>query len=100
MKFRFHPEALAEFGEAALFYTSRRPGLGDEFTDEVYATVRRILVQTDRWRFLEEPVRRCLTRRFPHGVLYVEEPGGILIVAVMHLRREPGYWRSRLNNPN
>jgi toxin ParE1/3/4 len=97
MKHRFHPEALAEFGEAAVFYDSRRKSLGAEFTDEVEMAVKKILKQPDRWRYLEKPVRRCLTRRFPYGVLYAEEPGGILIVAVMHLRREPGYWRARLN---
>lgn len=30
------------------------------------------------------------------GLLYRVEPERIYIVAVMHLRRRPGYWRYRL----
>ena len=34
--------------------------------------------------------------RFPHSIYYREVEGGILIVAVHHTRREPGYWLARL----
>jgi hypothetical protein len=44
---------------------------------------------------LEGDVRRCLTRRFPFGVLYAVEPSGIFILAVMHLRRDPECWKQR-----
>jgi hypothetical protein len=30
------------------------------------------------------------------GLLYCVEPDRIYVVAVMHLHRRPGYWRSRL----
>ena len=33
---------------------------------------------------------------FPYAVLYSTEPQYILILAVMHHRREPGYWRDRI----
>ena len=49
-----------------------------------------------RWRAIEEDVRRCLTRVFPYAVLYTIEADFILIVAVMHCSREPGYWKSRV----
>jgi toxin ParE1/3/4 len=49
-----------------------------------------------RWRVIEEDVRRCLTRVFPYAVLYTIETDFILIVAVMHCSREPGYWKSRV----
>ncbi|MBL8449326.1 MAG: hypothetical protein JNM32_05310 [Dechloromonas sp.] len=47
------------------------------------------------WALLDERIRRVLINRFPYGVLYVPQESGILIVAVMHLSREPDYWRSR-----
>jgi hypothetical protein len=34
---------------------------------------------------------------FSYGILYTIEAESILIVAVMHLRRRLGYWRSRLS---
>ncbi len=46
---------------------------------------------------IEQNVRRCLTHTFPCGILYTIEAESILILAVMHLRRRPGYWRSRLS---
>jgi hypothetical protein len=40
-------------------------------------------------------VRRCLVRVFPYGVLFRVHPEQIVIVAIMHLHRDPGYWKER-----
>ena len=97
MTYDFHPEARQEYREAAVFYESRRSGLGAAFTLEVEAALQRVLEAPERWRVIEQDVRRCLTHTFPYGILYTIEAESILIVAVMHLRRRPGYWRSRLS---
>ena len=96
MTYGFHPDARREYLEAAEFYESRRPGIGAAFTLEVEATIQRILEAPERWRILEQDIRRCLTHVFPYGVLYTIEDDFILIVAVAHGSREPGYWRDRL----
>ena len=96
MTYDFHPEARLEYREAAVFYEARRSGLGAAFTLEVEAAIQRILEAPQRWRVIEQDVRRCLTHTFPYGILYTVEPESILIVAVMHLRRKPGYWQTRL----
>ena len=44
----------------------------------------------------QEDIRRCLADIFPYGVLYTIEDDYVLIVAVMHLSREPGYWKKRI----
>jgi hypothetical protein len=36
-----------------------------------------------------------LARRFPFSVIYAHEEATIVIVAVAHQRRRPGYWRER-----
>lgn len=97
MTYDFHPEARVEYREAATFYETRRAGLGAAFTLEVEATIARILEAPDRCQLIEQDVRRCLTHTFPFGLLYTAEQNSILIIAVVHLRRRPGYWRSRLN---
>jgi toxin ParE1/3/4 len=38
----------------------------------------------------------AVTHVFPYAVLYTIEPTFILIVAVMHCAREPGYWKTRI----
>ena len=96
MTYDFHPEARLEYREAAVFYESRRAGLGAAFSLEVEATIRRILETPERWRRLEQDLHTCRTRTFPYAILYTIEADSVLIVAVAHLRREPGYWRKRL----
>ena len=98
MTYAFHPEARLEYRETAAFYESRRPGLGGSFTREIEAAIERILEAPDRWRVIEQEVRRCLTHTFPCGILYTIEGGSILILAVAHGSRRPGYWRQRLNS--
>jgi plasmid stabilization system protein ParE len=96
MKWDFHPEALEEYREAALYYAERDPALALKFLDAVEDAIRRILESPERYRILDEDVRRCLTHVFPYAVLFTKEPESILIVAVMHCSREPGYWKRRV----
>jgi toxin ParE1/3/4 len=97
MTYDFHPEARLEYREAAAFYETRRSGLGAAFTIEVEAAIERIVRNPNSWRAIEQDVRRCLTHTFPYGILYSIESNSILIIAVMHLHRRPGYWRERLS---
>lgn len=41
-------------------------------------------------------LRHSLLSRFPFMLIYSIEPEGILIVAVAHQRRKPGYWETRV----
>ena len=95
MTLSFHPEAEAEFFEAIEYYEECREGLGHEFAVEVYSTLDRILCFPQAWPLLEGDVRRCLVRRFPFGVVYSHEPSGVFVLAVMHLHRDPDYWKHR-----
>lgn len=97
MKFEFHPDALAEYREAAMFYATCQEGLEQRFIASVEHAIGRLIETPKQFRILEDDMRRCLTRVFPYAILYTEEPEYILIVAVMHCHREPGYWRQRIN---
>jgi plasmid stabilization system protein ParE len=96
MKFKFHPEALAEYEDAARYYGGCQRGLELRFIGCVEATIRQIVQTPERWRVFEADVRRCLTKVFPYALLYTIEVDYILIVAVMHCHREPGYWLRRI----
>lgn len=96
MRVEFHPEAIAEFRAAAKFYETQHDGLGSRFINAVEATVARIVEAPSSWRIVEDDIRRGLTKVFPYAVLFSIEEDYILIVAVMHSRREPGYWRDRV----
>ena len=96
MNYGFHPEALEEYDEAGHFYAVQQPGLDSRFIGCVEDAIRLILDDPYRWRPFDEDVRRCLTHVFPFGILYTIEPDYVLIVAVMHCSREPGYWKHRI----
>lgn len=95
MKYVFHPEALAEYAEAVQYYTKQRVDVAQAFINAVEDAVYRIRESPTRWTVIDEDVRRCLTRKFPYGILYTLEPDYILVLAVMHCSREPGYWKNR-----
>ena len=95
MKFGFHPEALAEYKEAALYYAASQAGLEQRFIVAVEHAVQQITESPERWRIVDADIRRCLTKVFPYAVLYTIESDYILIIAVMHCHREPGYWCNR-----
>lgn len=99
MRYEFHLEALEEYEEAALWYAERDSDLAQRFIEAVEEAIGRILEAPMRWRVINEDIRRCLTRAFPYGILYTIEPDFVLIVAVMHCSREPGYWKRRLAKP-
>jgi toxin ParE1/3/4 len=99
MRHEFHPEALLEFEEAVQFYKERGWTLGQRFAKEIRVTIAKIVATPDRWRVVEQDVRVCRARVFPYAVLYTIEPDYILIVAVAHGKRRPGYWRHRLTTP-
>ncbi len=95
MNYSFHPEAEGEFLGAIDYYERRAKNLGFEFAVEVYAAIGLAHTLPDAWPILEGDVRKCQTKRFPYAVLYAREADGILVLAVMHLHRDPDYWKHR-----
>ncbi len=95
MNWSFHPEALEEYQQATLYYDERRRGLGTRFVLEVESAIHKLLQHPKRYPSIDDGIRRCLLRTFPYGVLYSIEPEFVLIVAIMHSSREPGYWKDR-----
>lgn len=95
MNFEFHPEAAEEFEAAVDWYEAREIGLGLDFAAEIHAAIQRAAAMPDAWTRLTGNVRRVLVNRFPYGVLYEPVNTRLFVLAIMHLRREPGYWIAR-----
>jgi toxin ParE1/3/4 len=96
VRHEFHPEAARELADEVLYYKDRGRGLGNRFATEVRTAIQKILSTPERWRILEGDVRRCRVRVFPHAVLYTVERDYVLIIAIAHDKRRPGYWRHRV----
>lgn len=95
MKYIFHPEALTEYAEAVRYYADRRVERGQAFIDAIEEAIFRIRESPTRWRITDGEVHQCLVKKFPYGILYTIEPDYIIVLAVMHCSREPGYWKKR-----
>ena len=93
---RFHPEAEAEMNAAAAYYEAQQEDLGRRFLAAVQDAANRIQLNPLLYHIIEEDVRRCATRTFPYGVLFQIKPDKYVVIAVMHLHRDPDYWKTRI----
>ena len=94
---RFSEPASHELAEAVHWYETRRAGLGRELFDAIVATVTLIETSPEIGRTISTDghTRRTLVARFPYQLVYRLRPTEIVIVAIAHLKRRPGYWKSR-----
>jgi hypothetical protein len=96
MEVRFHRLAGKEYREVRAWYERRREGLGAAFTAEVDRAVERIARHPDRWPIFRDEFRRVRLRRFPYALYYHRiDADVVMVLAVAHGRRRPGYWMRR-----
>ena len=89
-------EAKHEFIEATRSYHWEQPGLEEDFIGEMGRAFARITDNPELYREFDPPFRKAKTDRFPYQVVFVIDRETVLIVAVMHQSRRPGYWKERL----
>jgi toxin ParE1/3/4 len=92
----FQSEAEQEYADAANYYFQIDPELAGRFYDEIERLIIEIRKQPERFRLFDPPVRRHFSDVFPYAVLYLDQPDRVWIIAVMHMKRRPGYWHQRL----
>lgn len=97
MEVRFLDVAQQELDETVEYYNTESQGLGDQFLLEVLSCLERMRQFPQAWHPFTQNSRRCQTRRFPYGITYQILESEILIVALAHLHRKPGYWLDRIS---
>lgn len=97
----YHAAAGEEAEQAADWYTNEQRALGFDFEREL--TIAISLLRREPIPSVAYPriaakygIRRLILRRFPYDLVFVEREQGIMIVALAHHARRPGYWRDRL----
>jgi hypothetical protein len=91
----FHGDAARELEEATVFYESRVAGLGRSFLEEVESTISLIERFPNAGATISRNLRRVSLDRFPYSIVYRRSAEMLVIIAVAHHRRRPGYWRAR-----
>lgn len=89
MRLIVRPDAEADVAAGHGWYEEQRAGLGLEFVEEVSATVDLVESQPARFPAIFRNLRRALVHRFPYGIFFVLTREAIVVVAVMHLARNP-----------
>jgi len=93
---RLLPEAKTEFDAAADWYEQQRTGLGLDFVARVREVLDRIAANPQLHAQVYNDVRKAVVKRFPYIVLYREDGGDVVVIAVFHTSRDPAVWQSRV----
>ena len=90
-------EAQDDIADAVSWYGDKSPGLGSQFLDTVEECLTHVSAQPARFPVVHGDTRRALLRRFPYGVFFFIDDTHLRVVAVMHARRDPARWQSRVS---
>jgi plasmid stabilization system protein ParE len=93
---RFHPQAEQEYLTALAWYRERSLIAATNFESAFERAVERIREAPQRWPAYFADFRKYILRQYPFSVVYQEFSSQIVIFAVAHGRRRPGYWRDRV----
>ena len=101
-KLEYLPEALLEYEDAAAFYEAAQPGLGERLIEQVDEVLALALEFPDALAPVGDVcghgLRSIRTHSFPIKIIIVPRGDSLVVVALFHERRRPGYWRKRLRD--
>lgn len=92
----FHKGAADDIRNATAWYRERNPEIAADFIEEIKRAVETIVEAPQRWPVGVNNTRRFLLWRFPFAVIYSEQESVIVVWALAHGSRRPGYWSSRV----
>lgn len=98
---RYHAAAGEEVERAAEWYLNEKLALGLDFERELNRAIdllRHEPIPAVAYLSIaaKHGVRRLILKRFPYDLVFVEREQVIVVVALAHHARRPGYWRDRL----
>jgi len=74
------------------WYEEQRAGLGEEFLAAVDASFEAIEEFPEMFARVHGEIRRAVVSRFPYAVFYRIEPKRLVVLAVLHMARDPKLW--------
>jgi plasmid stabilization system protein ParE len=92
----FHQEAALELAHAVEWYAQRSVAASEAFTSDILELLRRISDAPHSFPVHVHGTRRAVTPSvFPFSVVYLDQDDRVVVVAIVHARRRPGYWLNR-----
>ena len=101
-RINFHASALTEAAETAAWYELEQAGLGARFESAVNAALDILeaeILPLSSWPGSagRNGVKHIVLRRFPFSIVVHERADELLVLAIAHHARRPGYWLARLS---
>lgn len=93
---RYHEAAEEELLNEIAYLELQAQGLGRRFFNEIRRAEDRIAQFPESAQEIRSGIRKRTLRTFRYSLIYALEPDGVLILAVAHDYRRPGYWAGRL----
>lgn len=93
---RFLKPAEAEVDEAVAYFDEQRFGLGDRFEQDLLTALTFVIEHPYSGKPISKTIRKLGLRTFRYNLIYAIDDSEIVVVAVAHHRRRPGYWHRRL----
>jgi plasmid stabilization system protein ParE len=90
------PSAEADLAQAKAWYESNRRGWSEKFRTRVEEAFERIGRMPELHAEIYNGVRRAFIRQFPYAVFYRADDTRVVVIAVMHTRRDPKRWQTRV----
>lgn len=90
------PAADREFAKIVAHYFKEQPRRAAAFVEELDRASGLLCDNPYLGTPEEGEVRGYVLGRFPYTIYYVIRPDLILVIAISHHSRRPGYWRKRL----
>ena len=91
----FLASAAADAEAAEAWYRERDPDVAARFRARLDEAVAKVASAPERWSAPTAGARRVLFSEFPYALHYRRGADEVVIVAVAHQHRRPGYWRRR-----
>lgn len=88
-------KAEEDIRKAYEWYEEKRTNLGVEFISEVETVFDTIKENPKKNVVIFKTVRRALCKRFPYSIYFIDSKSNIIIVAVLHQKRNPEIWKRR-----
>lgn len=98
MTLRFLTPAFQEFGETVGNYHEIGSELSTRYQTEAKRVIDLIVANPERFRLRHDPFRYAKFRNFSYHFVYSIRETEIIIVAVAHTSRKPGYRLDRLSD--
>jgi plasmid stabilization system protein ParE len=91
----FTPQANADFAESLDWYAKRDVETANRFEAALDLAILELCQNPERWPRFDAEHRQRTLKGFPFSIFYRAKDEHLIIVAIAHHSRQPGYWRTK-----